>query len=288
MSAIIIDGKAVSNKLRSEFSRRIAEFKHQGYSPGLAVVLVGNHAASQVYVRNKIAACATHGIISRLEQLPENTKESQLLALIDRLNHDPTVDGILIQLPLPKQINTETIISAIAPRKDVDGFGLEHAGALMVGKPMFIPCTPAGVMEMLDAYHIPIDGAETVVVGRSNIVGKPMAMLLLSRGATVTLCHSQTRDIAVHTRHADIVIMAVGQPQLLNASMIKPGAAIIDVGINRDVNNKLCGDVDFESVVLKAGWITPVPGGVGPMTITMLLKNTVDAATYNQSKLLKQ
>ena len=239
------------------------------------MVLVGDNPASEVYVRNKVKACEDNGMYSSYDRYPATLSEADLLARIDALNRDRRIHGILVQLPLPPHIDSH---KAIAPEKDVDGFHIANAGALMTGKPLFRPCTPYGVMKMFEAYGIELQGAEAVVIGRSNIVGKPMAMMLLEAGATVTLCHSKTRDLAAHTRTADIVVAATGRRNLVTADMVKPGATVVDVGMNRDDEGKLCGDVDFAGVSAVAGHITPVPGGVGPMTITMLLVNTIEAA----------
>jgi len=278
MTATLIDGIALSKTLRGAATLRAAKLTAAGHQPGLAVVLVGANPASEVYVRNKVKACNDHGIYSSFDRYPAELSEADLLARIDALNRDPRIDGILVQLPLPAHINSHKVIEAIAPEKDVDGFHVANAGALMTGMPLFRPCTPYGVMKMFEAYEIPLVGAEAVVIGRSNIVGKPMAMLLLEAGATVTICHSKTRDLAAHTRRADIVVAATGRRNVLTADMVKPGATVIDVGMNRNDAGKLCGDVDFEGVSAVAGHITPVPGGVGPMTITMLLINTIEAA----------
>ncbi|WP_233881310.1 bifunctional methylenetetrahydrofolate dehydrogenase/methenyltetrahydrofolate cyclohydrolase FolD [Paraburkholderia flagellata] len=278
MTATIIDGNALSKKLRAEVATRAAALTARGHQPGLAVVLVGDNPASEVYVRNKIKACEDNGLYSSYDRYPESLSEADLLKRIDELNRDPKINGILVQLPLPKHIDSHKVIEAIAPEKDVDGFHVANAGALMTGQPLFRPCTPYGVMKMFEEYKIPLEGANAVVIGRSNIVGKPMALLLLEKGATVTICHSKTRDLAKHTRDADIVVAAVGKRNVLTADMIKPGATVIDVGMNRDDNGKLCGDVDFAGLKDVAGFITPVPGGVGPMTITMLLVNTIEAA----------
>ena len=278
MTATLIDGTALSKTLRGAAALRAAKLTAAGHQPGLAVVLVGANPASEVYVRNKVKACADHGIYSLFDRYPAELSEADLLARIDELNRDPRIDGILVQLPLPAHIDSHKVIEAIAPEKDVDGFHVANAGALMTGMPLFRPCTPYGVMKMFEAYEIPLAGAEAVVIGRSNIVGKPMAMLLLEAGATVTICHSKTRDLAAHTRRADIVVAATGRRNVLTADMVKPGATVIDVGMNRDDAGKLCGDVDFAGVSAVAGYITPVPGGVGPMTITMLLINTIEAA----------
>lgn len=278
MTATLIDGLALSKKLRADVATRAAALTARGHQPGLAVVLVGDNPASEVYVRNKVKACEDNGLYSSYDRYAESLSEADLLKRIDELNRDPKIHGILVQLPLPKQIDSHKVLEAIAPEKDVDGFHVANAGALMTGRPLFRPCTPYGVMKMFEEYKIPLEGANAVVIGRSNIVGKPMALLLLEKGATVTICHSKTRDLAKETREADIVVAAVGQRNVLTADMIKPGATVIDVGMNRDDNGKLCGDVDFAGLKEKAGFITPVPGGVGPMTITMLLVNTIEAA----------
>jgi methylenetetrahydrofolate dehydrogenase (NADP+) / methenyltetrahydrofolate cyclohydrolase len=278
MTAQIIDGTALSKTLRADVAQRAAALTARGQQPGLAVVLIGENPASEVYVRNKVKACLDNGLHSVFDRFPATLSEGELLSRIDDLNNDPNVHGILVQLPLPKHIDAHKVIEAISPAKDVDGFHVANAGALMTGKPLFRPCTPYGIMQMFEAYGIELQGANAVVIGRSNIVGKPMAMMLLEAGATVTITHSKTRDLAAHTREADIVVAATGKRNILTADMVKPGATIIDVGMNRDENGKLCGDVDFAGVKEVAGFITPVPGGVGPMTITMLLVNTIEAA----------
>jgi methylenetetrahydrofolate dehydrogenase (NADP+)/methenyltetrahydrofolate cyclohydrolase len=278
MTAQIIDGNALSKTLRADVASRAAALTARGQQPGLAVILVGENPASEVYVRNKVKACQDNGLHSVFDRFPSTLTESELLTRLDDLNNDPNVHGILVQLPLPKHIDSHKVIEAIAPAKDVDGFNVENAGALMTGKPLFRPCTPYGVMKMFEAHDIALEGANAVVIGRSNIVGKPMAMLLLGAGATVTIAHSKTRDLAALTRNADVVVAATGRRNILTAAMVKPGATVIDVGMNRDDNGKLCGDVDFAGVKEVAGFITPVPGGVGPMTITMLLVNTIEAA----------
>ncbi|MFD1556523.1 bifunctional methylenetetrahydrofolate dehydrogenase/methenyltetrahydrofolate cyclohydrolase FolD [Paraburkholderia silviterrae] len=278
MTATLIDGLALSKKLRADVATRAAALTARGHQPGLAVVLVGDNPASEVYVRNKVKACEDNGLYSSYDRYAESLSEAALLKRIDELNRDPKIHGILVQLPLPRHIDSHKVLEAIAPEKDVDGFHVANAGALMTGQPLFRPCTPYGVMKMFEEYKIPLEGANAVVIGRSNIVGKPMALLLLEKGATVTICHSKTRDLAKHTREADIVVAAVGKRNVLSADMIKPGATVIDVGMNRDDNGKLCGDVDFAGLKEVAGFITPVPGGVGPMTITMLLVNTIEAA----------
>jgi methylenetetrahydrofolate dehydrogenase (NADP+)/methenyltetrahydrofolate cyclohydrolase len=278
MTATLIDGNALSRTLRADVATRAAALAARGHQPGLAVVLVGDNPASEVYVRNKVKACQDNGLFSSYDRYPASLSEDDLLARIDELNRDPQIHGILVQLPLPPHIDSHKVIEAIAPEKDVDGFHVANAGALMTGKPLFRPCTPYGVMKMFEAFDIDLKGAEAVVIGRSNIVGKPMALLLLAAGATVTICHSKTRDLAAHTRNADVVVAATGLRNILTAGMVKPGATVIDVGMNRDDAGKLCGDVDFAGVKEVAGHITPVPGGVGPMTITMLLVNTIEAA----------
>lgn len=273
--ANIINGKEISAAIREEIK---AEVQGMSVRPGLAVVLVGDDPASAVYVRNKSKACAEVGIYSEVYRLPEETGREQLLGLIEQLNQSPLIHGILVQLPLPKHLDPEEVIMAINPAKDVDAFHPVNVGKIMIGNYDFLPCTPAGVMELLHRSGIEVSGKECVVIGRSNIVGKPQAMLLLHENATVTVCHSKTRDLPSVCRRADILVSAVGKPKFVTADMVKDGAVIIDVGMNRDENGKLCGDVDFEPVSEKASYITPVPGGVGPMTITMLLKNTVTAA----------
>lgn len=277
--AIIIDGKAVSAELRRHLTEETKHFQSTyGITPGLAVVLVGNDPASQIYVRNKKRACEEIGYRSFEYTLPEETSETELLQLIDRLNRDDTVHGILVQSPVPKQIDEKKVQRAIFPHKDVDAFHPVNVGKIMIGDYDFVPCTPAGITQLLDAYHIETKGKSCTVIGRSDIVGKPMAMLMLHRDCTVTICHSKTPDVAAVTREADIVIAAVGKAGFLTGDMIKEGAVVIDVGMNRDSEGKLCGDADFSSCEKKASYITPVPGGVGPMTITMLMKNTLKAA----------
>ena len=279
MTARLIDGTAISAQVREEVREAAQEILNAtGQRPGLAVILVGDSAASQVYVRNKIRACEAAGFHSVSEHLPEETTEAALLARLDELNKDPAVHGILVQLPLPAHIDTRRVIEAISPDKDVDGFHVANAGALMTGAPQLVPCTPLGVMRLLESTGVPLRGAEAVIVGASNLVGKPQLHLLLQAGATVTLCNSKTRDLAAQTRRADILVVAVGRPRMITGDMIKPGAVVIDVGINRLPDGKLTGDVDFDSARNVAGWITPVPGGVGPMTIAMLLQNTIPAA----------
>jgi methylenetetrahydrofolate dehydrogenase (NADP+)/methenyltetrahydrofolate cyclohydrolase len=277
--AELIDGKLVSQKLREKIKGEVDAFKAEfGITPGLAVVIVGENPASLVYVRNKHKACVEAGMNSIEVKLPENTSEEELLSKIDELNADDAVHGILVQLPLPRHISEDKVIARISPKKDVDAFHPSNVGMIMTGGYKFLPCTPSGVMDLLDYYKVELCGKRAVVIGRSNIVGKPMALLLLERNATVTVCHSRTSDIAMYTREADVVVVAVGRPNFLKAEMVKGGAVVIDVGINRLENGKLCGDVDFEAVSGVASLITPVPGGVGPMTITTLLKNTLSAA----------
>ncbi len=278
MTAQLINGNDLSAKLRTDVARRAAALKAKGITPGLAVVLVGDNAASQVYVRNKVKACADSGLHSVLEKHPVDMSEEALLALVDKLNNDPSIHGILVQLPLPAHIDAQKVIEAISPEKDVDGFHIASAGALMVGRPGFWPCTPYGCMKMLESIGYSLKGKHAVVVGRSNIVGKPMALMLLQQNATVTICHSGTKDLKAMTLQADVIVAAVGKRNVLTADMVKPGAVVIDVGMNRNDEGKLCGDVDFEGVSKVASHITPVPGGVGPMTITMLLVNTLEAA----------
>ncbi len=279
MTAQLIDGNALSAQVRTEVGQRAAALTARGHQPGLAVILVGDNPASAVYVRNKVKACADVGFHSVLEKYEATMTEAELLARIDALNHDPAIHGILVQLPLPKHIDDHKVIETISPAKDVDGFHIASAGALMVGEVGFKACTPYGCMKMLESIGLKdLRGKHAVVIGRSNIVGKPMAMMLLQANATVTVCHSGTADLAHHTRQADVVVAAVGKRDVLTADMVKPGAVVIDVGMNRNDEGKLCGDVDFAGVKEVAGHITPVPGGVGPMTITMLLVNTLEAA----------
>ena len=277
--AILIDGKETARAVRGEIRDAVAAFtKESGVIPGLAVVIVGDDPASRVYVRNKHRACEEVGIRSDVHALPADTSEAELLTLVAGLNADPTVNGILVQLPLPKHLDEEKVILAIDPAKDVDAFHPVNVGKIMIGNFTFAPCTPAGVMELLRHYNIPVAGKHCVIIGRSNIVGKPQAMLMLKENATVTVCHSRTVGLADITRTADILVAAVGRPGFVTADMVRDGAVVIDVGINRTADGKLCGDVEFAAVSEKASYITPVPGGVGPMTITMLLKNTLAAA----------
>ena len=278
MTAQLIDGNALSRQLRTQVSERVAALKAQGLTPGLAVVLVGDNPASQVYVRNKVKACEDTGMHAVLEKYDASLTEAELLARVDALNNDPTIHGILVQLPLPAHIDAHKVIEAISPAKDVDGFHVASAGALMVGQPGFWPCTPYGCMKMLESIGYDLRGKHAVVIGRSNIVGKPMAMMLLQKDATVTVCHSRTADLKAQTLQADVIVAAVGKRNVLTADMVKPGAVVLDVGMNRNDDGKLCGDVDFDGVKAVAGYITPVPGGVGPMTITMLMVNTLESA----------
>ncbi len=274
MAAMIIDGKAISAKVREEIRLEVEKLDTK---PGLAVVIVGEDPASKVYVRNKAKGCADVGFYSEVHELPENTTESELLALIDQLNNNEKIDGILVQLPLPKHLDEKAVINAIRPDKDVDAFHPVNTGKIMIGDYDFLPCTPAGVMRLLKESGVEVSGKNCVVVGRSNIVGKPQAMLLLQQNGTVTICHSRTADLKEECRRADILVVAIGKAKFIDADYIKPGAVVIDVGMDRDENGKLCGDVDFESVKEVASAITPVPGGVGPMTISMLLTNTLKA-----------
>ena len=278
MAAQLIDGVALSQKLRDQFAHETQALVARGTRPGLAVILVGDDPASQVYVRNKVKACEQAGFHSVLDRQPASLSEAELLARVEALNHDASIHGILVQLPLPRHIDAQKVIEAISPEKDVDGFHVASAGALMTGLPGFWPCTPHGCMKMLEEIGYNLRGKHAVVIGRSNIVGKPMAMMLLAQSATVTICHSATPDLRHHTLQADVIVAAVGKRNLVTADMVKPGAVVLDVGMNRDDHGKLCGDVDFEGVRQVAGYITPVPGGVGPMTITMLLANTLISA----------
>jgi len=278
MSANIIDGNALAQRWREQVARDCVALQARGVKPGLAVLLVGDNPASQVYVRNKVKACDQAGLHSVLEQLPANLSESDLLARVEALNRDPLIHGILVQLPLPAHIDAHKVIEAIDPAKDVDGFHVASAGALMTGMPGFWPCTPHGCMKMLESIGYSLSGKHAVVIGRSNIVGKPMALMLLAQNATVTICHSRTVNLKAITLQADVIVAAVGQRNTVTADMVKPGAVVIDVGMNRNEAGKLCGDVDFEAVRHIAGHITPVPGGVGPMTIAMLLVNTLESA----------
>ena len=278
MTAQIIDGKALADELRQSFKARVEALTAKGHRPGLVVILVGEDPASQVYVRNKVNGCLAIGMHSEKITYEPTVDQATVLAKIAELNADPAIHGILVQLPLPKHFDEAAVLEAIAVDKDVDGFHAENIGALAQGNPRFIPCTPYGVMKMFEKGNVDLNGKEAVVIGRSNIVGKPMALLLINAGATVTVCNSRTKDLAGHTRRADILVAAVGKPRFVTADMVKPGAVVIDVGINRLPDGKLCGDVDFAGCAEVAGQITPVPGGVGPMTITMLLANTIEAA----------
>lgn len=278
MSAIIIDGKETSLKLKDQIARRVKKLAAKGIIPGLAVVLIGDNPASHTYVKNKKKTCEALGMRSDLLQFPESMSETELLEVIDGLNQDPNIHGILVQLPLPAQINEFNVILAINPEKDVDGFHPISVGNMMIGREAFLPCTPHGIMKLLEEYQIDPAGKHAVVIGRSNIVGKPAGQLLLHKDATVTFCHSKTVGLADYTRQADILVAAVGRAKFLGKEFVKPGAVVIDVGMNRDENGKLCGDVDFEDVLETASYVTPVPGGVGPMTIAMLMENTLLSA----------
>ena len=278
MTAQLIDGNQLSKQLRAKVAARVQALKVKGITPGLAVVLVGENPASQVYVRNKVKACEDAGLHSVLEKYDDNMTEAELLARVESLNHDASIHGILVQLPLPAHIDGQKVIEAISPAKDVDGFHIASAGALMTGMPGFWPCTPYGCIKMLESIPYDLKGKHAVVIGRSNIVGKPMALMLLQKNATVTICHSGTPDLKAMTLQADVIVAAVGKRNVLTADMVKPGAVVLDVGMNRNDEGKLCGDVDFVGVKEVASYITPVPGGVGPMTITMLLVNTLEAA----------
>ncbi|HHV51057.1 MAG TPA: bifunctional methylenetetrahydrofolate dehydrogenase/methenyltetrahydrofolate cyclohydrolase FolD [Candidatus Avimonas sp.] len=285
--AVIIDGKAVADRVRSEVAMEVQQLKSRGITPGLAVIIVGDDPASRVYVDNKKKDCARVGIYSEEFALPADTDQEQLIALVTSLNNRSDINGILCQLPLPSHIDENAVISAISPAKDVDAFHPSNVGNIMIGKYSFLPCTPAGVMELIHSAGISVEGKRCVVIGRSNIVGKPMAMLLLHENGTVTICHSRTKDLKEICAEADILIAAVGRLKFVTADMVKPGAVVIDVGINRDENGKLCGDVDFYKVEKVAGYITPVPGGVGPMTRAMLLKNTLTAAKLQNALLME-
>jgi methylenetetrahydrofolate dehydrogenase (NADP+) / methenyltetrahydrofolate cyclohydrolase len=278
MTAQLIDGNALSKQLRAQVAADTAALKAKGLTPGLAVVLVGDNQASQVYVRNKVKACEDAGLHSVLEKYEATMTEADLLARVEALNNDSSIHGILVQLPLPAHIDAQKVIEAISPAKDVDGFHIASAGALMTGMPGFWPCTPYGCMKMLESIGYDLKGKHAVVIGRSNIVGKPMALMLLQKDATVTVAHSRTKDLKALTLQADVIVAAVGKRNVLTADMVKPGAVVLDVGMNRNDEGKLCGDVDFDGVKEVAGYITPVPGGVGPMTITMLLVNTLESA----------
>ena len=285
MSAHIIDGKKIAELVRAEWKLRAEKLAQLGTKPGLAVIIVGDNAASGIYVKNKVKACSDVGIYSEVHSFPENAQQNEVLHCIQTLNENPHIHGILVQLPLPPQFENNRVITSIAVEKDVDGFHFYNVGALVTGNTVFSPCTPYGVMVMLEKNHIPVEGQHAVVVGRSNIVGKPMALMLLEQGATVTICTSKTRDLPQFTKNADILVVATGKPRMITAEMVKPGAVVIDVGINRLPDGKLCGDVDYDTVKDVAGYITPVPGGVGPMTITMLLCNTILAAERAQNRI---
>ena len=283
MSATIMDGNALAREVRAEWKLRAERLTENGVQPGLAVVIAGDNPASSIYVRNKAKACSETGIYSEIHAFPTEASQDEVVERIQELNRNPKIHGILVQLPLPRHFESSKIIASIAVEKDADGFHLYNVGALVTGNTVFPPCTPYGVMKMLEKYGIPVEGKHAVVVGRSNIVGKPMALMLLQHGATVTICTSKTLDLAEHTKRADILVLAVGKPRMITSDMVKSGATIIDVGINRMPDGMLAGDVDFETVKEKAGHITPVPGGVGPMTITMLLCNTIEAAERAQT-----
>lgn len=285
MTAHIIDGNALAKTIRQDIATQAAKLTAHFRAPGLAVILVGDNPASQVYVRNKVKSCSEVGFNSIMEHYPSTITEAELIEHIQRLNQDPLIDGILLQLPLPKHFNEQKIIESIALHKDVDGFHLASAGALMLGSKGFLPCTPYGCMKMLESIYYDVAGKNAVILGRSNIVGKPMALMLLEKNATVSICHSKTKDLKHFTLAADILISATGRVNMVTRDMVKPGAVVIDVGINRNEQGKLCGDVDFEGVKSVAGWITPVPGGVGPMTITMLLANTLQSTLQHFEKL---
>lgn len=276
--AMRIDGKAIAASVRSDVAKEVTALKEQGITPGMAVVIVGDDPASRIYVNNKKKACAEVGIYSEEYALPATTTQEELTKLVQELNGRKEINGILVQSPLPRGLDEKAIVETIDPRKDVDAFHAVNVGKIMIGNFDFLPCTPAGIIELLDRSGVSIEGKRCVVVGRSNIVGKPMAMLLLHRNGTVTICHSRTKNLGDICREADILVAAVGKAKFITADMVKPGAAVIDVGMNRDENGKLCGDVDYAEVEKVAGWITPVPGGVGPMTIAMLMKNAVNAA----------
>ncbi len=283
MSAMLINGVELSKTIRSKVSLKTQELKNKGITPGLAVIIVGENPASQVYVRNKVKACEEVGFFSSLDKYSSDISESELLVHIEKLNLNPKIHGILVQLPLPEHINSSRVIEAIDPSKDVDGFHISSAGALVKGIPGFWPCTPFGCIKMLESINYDLKGKHAVVIGRSHIVGKPMALMLLDKNATVTICHSATVNLKAITLQADVIVAAVGKINILTKDMVKPGAVVLDVGMNRDSQGKLCGDVDFEGVSEIASYITPVPGGVGPMTITMLLQNTLDSAEKNSN-----
>ena len=277
MPARLLNGNEIRDQIKAEVARDLEQLRGVGIRPGLSVILVGNDPASEIYVKNKVRACEKAGITSNVHRLPADTTENRILALIQRLNADPMVDGILVQLPLPAHISEVEVIAAVSPRKDVDGFHETNVGRLMIGDMIFAPCTPYGIMKMLEVCGIEVQGRHAVVVGAGN-VGKPISIMLMQAGATVTVCHAYTRNLAEHTRQAEILVVAVGNPRMITADMVRPGAVVVDVGINRMPDGSVCGDVDFASVREVASWITPVPGGVGPMTIAMLLNNTVQSA----------
>ena len=284
MAAKIIDGTSLAAAVRAAVRPQVEQLVKRGVQPGLAVVLAGDHPASRAYVRSKVRACEQTGLRSEMHEFPATVEETVLLERIARLNRDARVHGILVQLPLPNQVNAARVLAAVSPAKDVDGFHTDNLGALVSGQPGFVPCTPAGVLRMLEHEQVPLAGRHAVVVGRSNIVGKPMALLLLQRDATVTICHSKTTRLGEITRQADVLVAAVGVAKLIKQDMVKPGACVIDVGMNRLADGALCGDVDFEALKTVAGWITPVPGGVGPMTVAMLVANTVRAAAQSNAR----
>ncbi len=279
MPAHILDGKSLAAQVRAGVKDEVARLAQRGIRPGLSVILAGDDPASKVYVRNKVRACEETGVASRLFEYPSSVSEAELRARVEALNTDPTVHGILVQLPLPRQVEAQRVLDAVSPAKDVDGFHDVNMGALVAGKPGLVPCTPAGVMRLLEHADVPLAGRRAVVIGRSNIVGKPLALLLLRKDATVTICHSKSKDLSEITKQADILVAAIGRAKLVSAAMVKPGACVVDVGVNRLPDGSLAGDVDYEPVRQVARWITPVPGGVGPMTIAMLLENCLRAAT---------
>jgi methylenetetrahydrofolate dehydrogenase (NADP+)/methenyltetrahydrofolate cyclohydrolase len=283
MAAQILDGKSLAAQLRAGVKQKVAHLAQRGIRPGLAVILAGEDPASRVYVRNKVRACEETGVRSSLFEYPSSVSEGELLSRIDELNGDPALHGILVQLPLPGQVDALRVLDAVSPAKDIDGFHDVNLGALLAGKPGLVPCTPAGVMRLLEHAAVPLAGRRAVVIGRSNIVGKPLALLLLRKDATVTICHSKTGDLENVARQADILVAAIGRAKLVSAAMVKPGACVVDVGVNRLADGTLAGDVDFHAAKNVAGWITPVPGGVGPMTIAMLLENCVYAAGKKES-----
>ena len=283
MPAQILDGKALAARVRVEVKHKVSVLAQRGIRPGLAVILAGEDPASKVYVRNKVRACEETGVASQLFEYPASVSEGELLSRVETLNRDPRVHGILVQLPLPRQVDALRVLEAVSPAKDVDGFHDVNLGALLAGKPGVLPCTPAGVMRLLEHANVPLAGRRAVVIGRSNIVGKPLALLLLRKDATVTICHSKSGNLSEITKEADILVAAIGRAKLVGPAMVKPGACVVDVGVNRISDGTLAGDVDFEPVRQVAGWITPVPGGVGPMTIAMLLENCLLAAAKNES-----